>query len=173
MTDREAKARALAGILAASEQAGGPGAESLASTGGGSPDDPRAVLDRVEEKLSDGAARTGASSPLEAEIAEAESAGDGDSSSAHQAALDHLLRFGEAALAKVKSGDFALSPDEGCAMEALVVADGSRPSFVLRNGLYDCKDPFVARAFIAWDKALCAGRTSNWREEEGERRSRP
>lgn len=157
---REAKFRTLAGILAASERAGGPGAESLARPPGGLVNDTSAVLGRVEGNFaasrakdtdiagSAGGRGAGASAPPD-DLASPADDGDGP---VRKAALEHLLRYGEAALAKVKRGEFALGQDEGCAMEALIITDGSRPSFVLRDGQYDPNDPFIRD----WSGALAA-----------------
>lgn len=168
----EVRLRRLASILAASERAGGPGPESLDDGEVGVPGSTDAVLSRVSDHFSEGEAKVLESSP--APISAAGGAGDGgggnDSTEAGEAgepnddeerakqakALERLFHFGRSALGKVASGDFALNPDEGCAMEALIIADGSRPSFILRGGKYDRDDPFIGN----WVGQLAAARNA-------------
>lgn len=134
----EDRFREIASILAATEVAGGPGAESLALAESSVPpqrsDD---VLDRAAERL---AVLSAQEDPSPAKAAERE------------AARDLLLAHAGAGLAKLSQGRFDLTPDEGCAMESIIIADGSRPSFILRDGKVDSADPFIGD----WGGALAA-----------------
>jgi hypothetical protein len=58
-------------------------------------------------------------------------------------ARESLLRHGLSALEKVKKGDHALNTDEAFAMEAVIISDGTRPSFLLAEGKVDPNDPFL------------------------------
>lgn len=141
----EQRARFLAGILAVSEAVGGPRAECLAvAEAAPAPADLDAILDRVTAQL-------------EALPGAAEERGAGRSAAAARTtALATLLAHAAPALTKVKSGDFALGPDELCAMEAIVIADGSRPSFVLRGSRVAEDDPFIGE----WEGPVIASRTA-------------
>jgi hypothetical protein len=68
-------------------------------------------------------------------------------------ALDTLYRFGKPALAKL-AGPAALSPDEGVALEAIIETDGSRPSFLLEQGLPPLAHPFLRD----WENEMVAAR---------------
>lgn len=59
------------------------------------------------------------------------------------AVRDMLLTHGKRALEKLEAGDAGLSVDQLGALEAIVIADGSRPSFLLRDGEPDPTDPFI------------------------------
>ena len=66
---------------------------------------------------------------------------------AFQKAYTTLLKHGESALKEVAVAADArrLSPDHLGSLEAIVIADGSRPSFLLRNGgRFDPNHPFLA-----------------------------
>lgn len=167
----ETRLRKLAGILAASERAGGPGPESLDAAEDGVPANAKAVIDRVSKRFGGAAAEMPCNVPAPAaaggagggdgtgDTPAASAAGDppgkGDSAK-RAAALERLFHFGRSALAKIGTENFGLTQDEGCAMEALVIADGSRPSFILRGGKYDRDDPFVG----AWAGPLAAARNA-------------
>jgi hypothetical protein len=56
-------------------------------------------------------------------------------------ARDNLLGFAEKAVGKLARGDGALAPDEVGALEAIILVDGTRPSFLLADGLPDLTDP--------------------------------
>lgn len=151
MPDRapsEQRLREIAGILAGSEQAGGPGAEAVAlGEPGDVPRSPEAILDRLDARVAAVPAAARLSADGSGRRAFIGGAGDGPpgnvvpGSSAE--ALAALRKFGGSALAKVGNHNFALSRDEACAMEAIVVADGSRPSFIVRHGEADGTDPFI------------------------------
>lgn len=147
----EQRAKALAGILAVSEMAGGPRAECLSmAEGAAAPSDPDAILDRVTTQLetrSGGSGDGGEGPPQAAAPSDAEEP-------RRKQALSLLLAHAEPALRKVKAGNFALSTDELCAMEAIIIADGSRPSFVLRGSRVAMDDPFIG----AWEGPLVASR---------------
>ena len=163
--DHEAKVRALAGILAASQRSGGPRAESLHDAAGGVPGDPEAIVERVAENLSGppasateaaaaaggGAGGSDGEPPPPAASAD-DGGGEGNDPEEFAKALKILLEFGKSALGKVAAGNFALHRDERSAMEALIIADGSRPSFALQNGRHDPEDPFIG----GWDAQLSA-----------------
>lgn len=147
----EQRAKALAGILAVSETAGGPRAECLSmAEGAAAPSDPDAILDRVTTQLEtlSGGTGDGGEGPLGAMAPS-----DAEEPKRRQA-LSVLLTHAEPALQKVKAGNFALSTDELCAMEAIIIADGSRPSFVLRGSRVAMDDPFIG----AWEGPLVASR---------------
>ncbi len=72
---------------------------------------------------------------------------------AFQKAYTTLLQHGESALKEVAADRRNLSPDHLGSLEAIVIADGSRPSFLLRNGgNFDPKHPFLA----AWHDDMLA-----------------
>jgi hypothetical protein len=146
----EQRAKLLAGILAASETTGGPRAECLSmAEGAGVPSDSNAILDRMTaqlEALSGGSGGGDAAPPDTGTRAADEPA--------RKRALDLLLAHAEPALQKIKSRDFSLGPDELCAMEAIIIADGSRPSFLLSGGRVAMDDPFVGE----WEGSLVASR---------------
>lgn len=162
--DHEAKVRALAGILAASQRSGGPRAESLHDAAGGVPGDPEAIVERVAENLSGppasateaaaaaGGAGGGDGEPPPPATSADDGGGAGNDPEEFAKALKILLEFGKSALGKVAASNFALHRDERCAMEALIIADGSRPSFALQNGRHDPADPFIG----GWDAQLSA-----------------
>ena len=135
----EQRAKALAGILATSEAAGGPRAECLTmAVGADVPGNPDAILDRVTrqlEALSGGSGNKGRAPPGIA-------LSNADEPKRRQA-LDLLLDHAEQALQKVSAGDFALDADQLCAMEAIIIADGSRPSFALQRSQVLSDDPFI------------------------------
>jgi hypothetical protein len=62
-------------------------------------------------------------------------------------ALTKLLEFGEPALRKLllppAAGRRPLSADELMSLEAVVIADGSRPSFLIREGSFAADHPFL------------------------------
>ncbi|WP_109106245.1 S8 family serine peptidase [Azospirillum sp. TSO35-2] len=65
---------------------------------------------------------------------------------AFRAALGTLMRHGESALAKLADPgvpDHAMSREDIGALEAVIIADGSRPSFLLRDGLAPASHPFL------------------------------
>ena len=49
------------------------------------------------------------------------------------------------ALDKLAQGSAALSPDEAGALEAIIIADGTRPSFLLTDGKPDLEDPLLGQ----------------------------
>lgn len=147
----EQRAKTFAGILALSEMVGGPRAECLSmAEGAAAPSALDTILDRVTmqlEMLAQGSEGGGAEPPATAESC-------GDKEFKREKALGLLLTHAEPALQKVKSGNFALSSDELCAMEAIIIADGSRPSFVLRGSRVAMDDPFIG----GWEGPLVASR---------------
>lgn len=147
----ERRARILAGILSVSETAGGPRAECLSmAEGAAAPSDPDAILGRVTtqlETLSGGSGGGGGDTPGAV-------AANGPEEPKRMQALSLLLAHAEPALRKVKAGNFALGADELCAMEAIIIADGSRPSFVLRGSRVPMDDPFIGD----WQGPLVASR---------------
>ncbi len=66
---------------------------------------------------------------------------------AFRQALDTLLRHGDAALKRLVNprpeGGFDLDSDQLASLEAIVIADGSRPSFLLREGRVAADHPFL------------------------------
>ena len=68
-------------------------------------------------------------------------------------ALETLFEHGKPALTKL-AGDAPLSADEGVALEAIVETDGSRPSFLLEDGLPPLAHPFLGD----WEGALLQAR---------------
>lgn len=147
----EQQARVLAGILAASEVTGGPRAESLSmAEGEGVPNDPNAILDRATRQLdalSGGSGNKGPAPPGTLDPCDADEP-------KRRKALGLLLGQAEQALQKVRVGDFALNADQLCAMEAIIIADGSRPSFVLQRSRVSVDDPFIGE----WKGALTVAR---------------
>ncbi|MBA4282080.1 MAG: hypothetical protein C0437_22265, partial [Ralstonia sp.] len=70
-----------------------------------------------------------------------------DDTAAFQKAYATLLTHGESALKQLALGSASgrLSADHLGSLEAIVIADGSRPSFLLRNGgRFDPEHPFLA-----------------------------
>lgn len=57
------------------------------------------------------------------------------------AARETLMRFAEPALDKLMKSDHALTDNERGALEAIIIVDGTRPSFLLCDGLPDLEDP--------------------------------
>lgn len=70
-----------------------------------------------------------------------------DNPQAFRAALETLLRFGRPALQKLAGitpgSAGTITPDDRGALEAVVIADGSRPSFLLRGGKPPTNHPFL------------------------------
>jgi hypothetical protein len=58
-------------------------------------------------------------------------------------ARESLLTHGRSALDKVGKGDHSLDRDEAFAMEAVIISDGTRPSFLLTDGKINPNDPFL------------------------------
>ena len=147
----EQRAKALARILAASEVTGGPRAESLSmAEGHGVPDDPNAILDRVTrqlEALSGGSGNQGPTPPDVLDLPDADEP-------KRREALNLLLDHADQALQKIRVGNFALDTDQLCAMEAIVIADGSRPSFILQRSQVAPDDPFIGE----WKGPLAVAR---------------
>lgn len=85
--------------------------------------------------------------------------GEIDDPAAFAWSLEALYRFGEPALRKVIDLRPAMGPglstDEVSALEAVVIADGSRPSFLLRDGELPREHPF----FGVWKEDIDAART--------------
>lgn len=147
----EQRAKVLAGILAVSETAGGPRAECLSMAEGAvAPSDPNAILARVTAQLETSPGGSGNRGDGPSGAVASSDAGEPK----RKEALSILLAHAEPALRKVKAGNFALSTDELCAMEAIIIADGSRPSFVLRGSRVAIDDPFVGD----WEGPLVASR---------------
>ncbi len=124
---RQERIDQLARLLAAGEASRQAGTESLDRAEAALPPDatpsrPQDILDAVEANLS----------PPRG-IDEAE----------WRKARDQLLKHAGSALARLKQGDRQLAADEGCAMEAIVVSDGTRPSFLLCDGEVASDDPFL------------------------------
>ena len=126
-------------ILAGRAAAGGGGTEGaggLESMGGeGDLPHPDDVLGRVDRMIREMPAR---------EIGEEKEV---------RKALETLFSHGRPALAKLGGGP-ALSPDEGVALEAIVETDGSRPSFLLDQGLPPLAHPFLGE----WEGAMLTAR---------------
>lgn len=130
----------LARMLAVSERARESRVESLdvaeaATSSQATPDRPADILEIVEANL-----------PAPPEIDPADWA----------RARDLLMRHAGGALSKVATGDLALSPDEGIAMEAVIISDGTRPSFPLCRGEVAADDPFLGQ----WGGKLAAAETA-------------
>jgi serine protease len=123
---REERTRHLARLLAASEQARGQGTEALAEADAMLPAD--AVPQQPEDILQE--MRAGLSKPPDV------------GSSDWNKATDLLFAYASSALGKLKEG-LALDKDEGCVMEAVILSDGTRPSFLLCNGEVDPNDPLI------------------------------
>lgn len=108
--------------------------------------DPAAVLHRTEKSIDSAPARAAAAPAAASAAGAIEEAGEGKQESSRAdlaAARDILLRHGETALAKLVGGSRQLSQNETAALEAIVIADGTRPSFLLADGRVDPKDPFI------------------------------
>ncbi len=58
-------------------------------------------------------------------------------------AREVLLQQARPALERVARGERDLATDEAAAMEAVIISDGTRPSFLLCNGDVDPHDPFL------------------------------
>lgn len=58
-------------------------------------------------------------------------------------ARDLFLAHAGSALDRLSRGDRALHADERASLEAVIIADGSRPSFLLDNGAVSSTDPFL------------------------------
>lgn len=114
-------------MLAASEQARRRGVEALGGAESELP--PNAVPEapgEILELLEAGLTRPSESDP-----------------EAWCKARDLLLRHAGSALSKLGVGDLAFDVDEAGSMEALIVADGTRPSFLLRDGEVAPDAPFI------------------------------
>lgn len=119
-------------LIANDMAARGGGGESGASLESAIPDD--ATLDKDNDVLGRAEAQIGAGAPTEDEVRVADAA---DVSLMR----DTLFRFAEAAVDKLTRGDEALESDELGALEAIILVDGTRPSFLLTDGLPSLDDP--------------------------------
>lgn len=140
-------------LLISNELAGKTGAESGPSVESVPADatlaDPAEVLHRTQRSI-DAALATPATAEAAREAVPvagvAENAGEGEqepSPADLAAARDILLRHGETALAKLAGGSRRFSRNETAALEAIVIADGTRPSFLLTDGRVNPNDPFI------------------------------
>ena len=114
-------------MLVAHDRAANGGAETGADIEGAiSDDEPLAednkVLDRLDTHIA----------------AQSEAAEDREK---FVAARDVLLRYSEPALKKLVAGNVDLSENERGALEAIIIVDGTRPSFLLCDGLPAMNDP--------------------------------
>jgi hypothetical protein len=79
-----------------------------------------------------------------------------DDPQAFRKALDTLLRQGDSALQRLArpntAGEFDLAADHLASLEAIVIADGSRPSFLLRDGRVATDHPFIGEWAPTLDK---------------------
>jgi hypothetical protein len=75
-------------------------------------------------------------------------------------ALNLLAEHGGAALRKLVGEDLSSSaeatPDDAAALEAVIIADGSRPSFLVENDLPPATHPFMG----SWDKEIAHARSA-------------
>jgi serine protease len=137
-SDHPAKVRRLRNQILASESlAGGAALESvrsLESTGGGTltPQMADNILDRVSRRARDEAERRDVDPEAVA------------------AALAMLQVHGSRAMAKLAAAAADLSRDERASLEAIVIADGSRPSFLLADGAPPLQDPYMGN----WDRMI-------------------
>ena len=130
-------------LLIAHDLAVEAGAETgVALEGTISDDDPlpssNTVLDRLNVRIA-----------IEREQGAAQS---DEIASAIDAARDTLMRYAAPALRKLESGEDELTDDERGALEAVIVTDGTRPSFLLCNGRPDLDDPTMG-AWLAMTTA--------------------
>lgn len=77
---------------------------------------------------------------------------DGVDPSAWAKARALFLAHAGSALNKLSQGDRALHADERSSLEAVIIADGSRPSFLLDHGAVSPTDPFLG----SWGKDVSA-----------------
>ncbi|HEY0661258.1 MAG TPA: trypsin-like peptidase domain-containing protein [Lysobacter sp.] len=133
------RAGQIARMLAASEEAREHGLESFSVEGALGPDAaplrPGDLLGLVDANLS---------RPPEVGVADWEKA------------RTALLKHADGALSKLAGKDHGLAADEGAAMEALIIADGSRPSFLLCDGAVDPADRFMG----TWGGAVATAEAS-------------
>lgn len=116
--------RRLAGLLAAGGRARDAQAEAMTDEGvAAAPAPSGRTLDVVEQALS---------APPD-DVDEAQ----------WRAAREQLLTHAQNGLVKLQRGDLQLDADEGCAMEAVIISDGTRPSFLLCDGEIDPNDRFI------------------------------
>ncbi|SDZ07287.1 Trypsin-like peptidase domain-containing protein [Lysobacter sp. yr284] len=125
---QQERIRHLAKLLAAGGRARDAQAEAMMDGGVAAAAAPaRQTLDVVEQALS--------------------APPDGVDAAKWRAAREQLLTHARNGLVKLQRGDLQLAADEGCAMEAVIISDGTRPSFLLCDGEIDPKDPFIG----PWD----------------------
>lgn len=114
--------------------------------------DPATILHRTERSIAEVSSlptfaaprgRSPAAGAIEEAVGRKGEENAAPSSADVATARDMLLGQGETALAKLAGGIRELSRNETAALEAIVIADGTRPSFLLSDGRVDANDPFI------------------------------
>lgn len=135
-------------MLIAHDRAWAAGAETGAALEGTIADDEplaanNGILDRLVTRIAAEREQTDAASEL-SEI---------------DTARETLMRYAAPALKKLVAGDDTLTGDERGALEAVIIVDGTRPSFLLCDGLADLADPTMG----AWLDMVTAHRAKTQR----------
>ena len=149
----EGRYRYLASLLAKREAGNGSAESTTGDVPGAIPDNIDAILDRADGLIRDhppppasleaGQCGGGSGGGRPPDISAAADDPGERSSRDRNNARATLLHHAGAALAKIGKGGKPLSPDERCAMEAIVIADGTRPSFLLDQARVSPDDPWV------------------------------
>lgn len=135
-------------MLIANDRAQAAGAETGAALEGTISDtEPLAadngILDRIDARIAVEREQTEATSEM-SEI---------------DAARETLMHYASPALKKLATGDHVLTENERGALEAIIIVDGTRPSFLLCDGLADLSDPTMD----AWKSMVTAHRAKTQR----------